>query len=126
MNETFTIIDDGRTTAVDALVAGERVRLSAAALPAALGWGLKPGGLGKDSQCVVLGRTDLRTDDGIDLAGVATALSRPVAIDTAERVAYLGASADARGAQLAALDAPDFTLPDLSGRLHSLSEQRGR
>ena len=29
-------------------------------------------------------------------------------------------------AQLASLEAPDFTLPDLDGNLHSLSNYRGR
>ena len=52
--------------------------------------------------------------------------ARPLALDVDERAAYLGASAAERGAQLATLQAPDFTLPDLSGRLHSLSDYRGK
>jgi hypothetical protein len=51
---------------------------------------------------------------------------RPLAIDRAEAVAYLGVSAADRAAALAALDAPDFTLPDLDGRRHTLSEHRGK
>ena len=39
--------------------------------------------------------------------------------------AYLGVSAEERGRRLASLEAPDFTLPDLDGRLHSLSDHRG-
>ena len=50
---------------------------------------------------------------------------RPLAVDPAEGVAYLGVSAAARGAQLASLEAPDFSLPDLEGRRHSLSAHRG-
>jgi len=38
----------------------------------------------------------------------------------------LGAPAADRAARLASLEAPDFSLPDLSGRLHSLSDQRGK
>ena len=66
------------------------------------------------------------TDDGIDLAGFAALLSRPLAIDVDERVACLGASAVDRAAQLASLEAPDFTLPDLNGRMHALSDYRGK
>ena len=51
---------------------------------------------------------------------------RPLAVDREEGVAYLGAPASARAARLASLEAPDFTLPDLAGRRHSLSEHRGR
>ena len=35
-------------------------------------------------------------------------------------------SAAERAKTLSSLEAPDFTLPDLDGRLHSLSEQRGK
>jgi hypothetical protein len=64
--------------------------------------------------------------DGIDLAGLASLLQRPLALDVDERAGYLGVSARDRGERLASLAAPDFTLPDLAGRLHSLSEHRGR
>jgi hypothetical protein len=50
----------------------------------------------------------------------------PLAVDREERVACLGVAAAARGAALASLEAPDFALPDLAGRLHRLSEHRGR
>jgi hypothetical protein len=61
-----------------------------------------------------------------DLTGRAQALGRPLALDVDERVAYLGRSARERGDALASLQAPDFALPDLAGRVHALSEQRGR
>ena len=57
---------------------------------------------------------------------LAAAGDRPLAVDRDEGVAYIGASAIARAAQLASLEAPDFRLPDLDGRLHSLSEHRGK
>jgi hypothetical protein len=63
---------------------------------------------------------------GIDLAAFAAALDRPLALDTAERTAALGTPAAERRAALASLEAPDFTLPDLAGRLHSLSDHRGK
>ena len=57
---------------------------------------------------------------------LAAAGDRPLAVDREEGVAYLGVAAPVRAARLASLEAPDFTLPDLDGRVHSLSEHRGR
>jgi hypothetical protein len=51
---------------------------------------------------------------------------RPLAVDREERVACLGVAAAARAAALASLEAPDFVLPDLTGRPHRLSDYRGR
>ena len=65
-------------------------------------------------------------DEALDLARQAEAAGRPVTIDREEHAAYLGVSARERGSRLASLEAPDFTLPDLAGRLHSLAEHRGR
>lgn len=64
--------------------------------------------------------------EGVELARRAEAAGRPVAIDPDERAAYLGVTARERVDELAALEAPDFTLPDLEGRPHSLREHRGR
>jgi len=64
--------------------------------------------------------------EGVDLVKQAEAGGRPVAVDPDERAAYLGVSAQERAGRLAALEAPDFTLPDLAGRLHSLREHRGK
>jgi len=64
--------------------------------------------------------------EGAALAKRAEAAGRPVAVDLDERAAYLGISASLRAKSLASLEAPDFTLPDLDGRVHSLSQQRGK
>lgn len=123
----FTIIDEGRAAApVDAVISGDRVRLGDDAIQAALGWSVEPEGLCREGLCVPVRSDSLVTPDGIDLAELAAALGRPLAVDVAERAAYLGASAGDRGRALRALDAPDFALPDLAGRVHLLSEHRGK
>src|SRR5207244_1945021 len=122
-----TLIDAERVATVDAVVDGGAIRLSPDALERALGWALKPQGLCRDETCVpVRDRSALVRADGIDLEGVARVLGRPLAVDGAEGVAVLGASATDRAARLASMDAPDFSLPDLAGRLHSLRDQRGK
>jgi hypothetical protein len=64
--------------------------------------------------------------EGAVLAKRAEAAGRPVALDLDERAAYLGISASSRAKSLASLEAPDFTLSDLDGRMHSLSQHRGK
>ena len=123
----FTVIDDGRVCDLRGRVGAGRVRLSPASVKAALGWELRPEGLCKDDQCVpVRDRSALANDDGIDLEAFAATLGRPLAVDGEEGVAYLGVPAARRAASIASLEAPDFTLPDLDGTLHSLSDYRGK
>lgn len=125
--DVLTLLDDGRVVELAARFTSDGVRLQPDHVRRALGWELKPEGLCQGSVCVpVRDAADLANADGIDLAALARVLGRPLALDLDERVAYLGASAAERGAQLATLQAPEFTLPDLSGRLHSLSDYRGK
>jgi hypothetical protein len=127
MDDRLTLIDDGRLIEVPARFGADAVRLQPADVGTALGWELKPQGLCRGSVCIpVRDASTLATADGIDLAALARMLARPLALDVAERVAYLGASAAERGAELATLRAPDFSLPDLSGRRHSLADYRGK
>jgi len=69
---------------------------------------------------------ELPAGEGLDRALRAADDGRPVALDAPEGAAFVGVSAEERGRPLAALEAPDFTLPDLEGRRHSLSEHRGK
>lgn len=123
----FSIIDDGRPVAARAHIAHGRVRLSPDALRDALGLELKPEGLcTKDTCFPVADQTALVSDAGMDLAACADVLGRPLALDLDARVAFLGVSAADRAAHLRSLEAPDFTLPDLHGTVHSLSDYRGK
>jgi len=123
----FELIDGGSVHALEAAVEGERVWIPAGALEGATGWALKPEGLCRESVCVpVRERAALAGAEGVDLAAFAAALGRPLALDVAERTAALGTAAADRAAALASLEAPDFSLPDLAGRRHRLSEHRGK
>jgi hypothetical protein len=124
--EMVTIIDDGRPVEVAASVTDAGVRLSADAVRTALGWDLGPDGLCRDTICVPLPPALTADADGVDLAGLAAVLDRPLALDIDERAAYLGVPARDRAETLASLEAPDFRLPDLAGRVHALSEHRGK
>ena len=123
----FTLIDQGRTHDVAARVEGGRVLLSAEALRDALGWELHEGTLCNDAMCVPLPAGSRLGDGGVfDLAEVAATLGRPLALDVDAGAAFLGVSAGERAQTLGSLMAPDFTLPDLAGRSHTLSSFRGK
>jgi len=127
MSQSFTLIDGDHVAEVEAAIDGATVRLAPDALRAVTGWELKPEGLCKGDTCVpVRDRAALADARGVDLAAFARVLDRPIAIDAAERVAALGTSAAERSARMATLEAPDFSLPDLGGRMHRLSEHRGK
>ena len=128
--ESFRLIDDGQERSVAADVREGRVLIAPDALKSGLGWELKPEGLCKGELCVpVRNRGALvpnAEDEAVDLAAFASALGRPLALDPDARVAALGVAAGERASQLATLEAPDFALPDLSGKIHRLSDQRGK
>jgi hypothetical protein len=124
---SFTLIDEQKACEVSATITGESVRLAPETVSAALGWKLEDRGLCRGSVCIpTAGAESLATAEGIDLAILAKRLGRPLALDLEHRVAALAAAPGDRGAALASLEAPDFALPDLEGRHHSLSEHRGK
>ena len=121
----FTLIDETRSHAIDATVTDGRVLLTPETVRDALGWSLEERGLCRGDSCVpVRDRDALVGSEGIDLEALARNLDRPLAVD--EGVAALAASSEERSARLQTLEAPDFTLPDLDGKMHSLSDCRGK
>ena len=127
MTNAFTILDGEDRFQVDARVDGGSVLIGADSLQATLGWQLEPEGLCRGGACVsVRDRSALERDGGIDLASLAAALGRPLALDVEEGVAALGTAADERRRQLESRQAPNFTLPDLQGKPHSLSDHLGK
>jgi hypothetical protein len=106
---------------------GHDLWLSAADLRAATGWELKPEGLCQDDRCVRIPQGAGLVGDGkINVAAFAALLDQPVVRDVAHGVWSFGEASAARRAATQSLEAPDFTLPDLDGRSHSLSDYRGR
>jgi len=122
----ITLIDDGTEHEIDATIDNGRLLLSPAAL-GSLGWELHPEGLCREGLCIpVPDASALDVGGRIDLGAVARLIDRPLTVDAEERAAYLGVSAGDRARALRSLVAPDFTLPDLAGRPHRLSDHRGK
>ena len=107
------------------IAANDGLFVSATDAQAVTGWTLKPEGMCRDDLCVPLSG-DARRGDSVDLAAFWRTLGHPVVSDDQGAVWVLGTAAEHRSVALAGLEAPDFTLPDLAGTPHRLSELRGR
>jgi hypothetical protein len=125
-----TVIHEERETEIaGARAAGDALWLSSADVTRATGWTLEPEGLCFQEMCVPAprGREDtLIRGDAVDIAGFWRLAGHPVVRDGPGHTWVLGRGAFDRARALRSLEAPDFTLPDLEGRVHALSEQRGR
>lgn len=103
--------------------------ISGVDLERATGWMLKPEGLCRDDMCIMVAPSDrarLVDGDVVCASGLWETLGRPVLHDDARSTWMLGEAAADRRRELESLEAPDFTLPDIKGDLHSLSDFRGR
>jgi hypothetical protein len=129
---SVTIIYGDRPVSVASATAeGNNLWLSLDDMRATTGWELKPQGVCLGEVCVPIpaGReADFVGADGkqFNLAALARQLNQPAVHDDAHAVWFFGEAASARNNALQSLQAPDFTLPDLDGKWHSLSEYRGR
>jgi hypothetical protein len=128
-----TIIYDNVATVLEpALPDPGQLWVTIADLKRATGFELKPQGVCRNELCFPLPKDRqkefVRTDSGkesFNLTAFADLVHQPVAHDQATAVWYFGLRADQRQG-LASLRAPDFTLPDIQGKKHSLSDFRGK
>jgi hypothetical protein len=121
-----TIIGE-ETTTVAAAIVDDRVLLEPQLLAEAIGWTLKPEGLCRDGSCVpVRERASLFAGERLDLAAVGAALGRPTVVDPDAGMVAVALDRERRRDALQALVAPEFTLPDLDGAPHRLSQWRGQ
>jgi len=125
-----TLLHEQRQTQVpEAAADGDDLWLDGKEIEQATGWTWKPEGLCHGDICVPLPRAlkrELVRDGRLNLAAMWRRSGQPLVHDAASRTWALGTSAAHRGAALATLEAPDFTLPDLEGRPHTLSSYGGR
>ncbi len=91
---------------------------------AASGWELRPEGLCRGDVCVPA-QESFAADGKVNLTAFWNHMGMPSASSVDGDVWALGEGAESRAEALRSLEAPDFTLPDLAGTAHSLSDYRG-
>ena len=122
----LTVIGEQAST-VEAVWDDERPIVSPGVLGELLGWEWRAEGLCRETVCVpVADRSHVENDEGIDILAVAEILDRPAVIDADAGLLVVGQPAGDRLDALYERTAPDFTLPDLTGSLHSFSDWVGR
>ena len=118
---------DGQVTAVELSEQSGKVSVSNSVLEQATGWSLKPEGLCRDQVCVPVRNVEaLIKDNQVDLGEFALLVSQNIVIDVQRKVVVFGEQAQIRGTEMATLEAPDFTLPDIHGRQVSFSDYNRR
>ena len=127
------IYGEATATVANARQAGEDLWLAASDLTASTGWEIKPEGICRDEVCIPVPAdkaTALLKEEGaatwLNLAEFARFVGQPYAHDDEHSMWYFGAAPEELRSQLLSLEAPDFTLPDLDGKQHSLSDHRGK
>ena len=110
---------------------GENLWFTLDELHRTTGWELKHQGVCLGDVCVPIpaGRESefLQADNTeFNLAALARLQGQPVVHHGGHAAWFFGEPRALRSDALTSLQAPDFTLPDLDGKLHSLSDYRGK
>jgi hypothetical protein len=128
------VIYDNRTTEVappPTTLPADDLWMTLADLKRATGFVIKPQGICRDELCFPIPRgrrsaflSRQRSTTWFNLSEFARLLRQPVAREA--EVWYFGPRPDEQNGFIKSLIAPDFKLPDMNGRAHSLSDFRGR
>jgi len=129
-----TVLWDETATEVRAAsVASADLWVTTADLTRATGFVLKPQGVCREELCFPIPKArkaEFLAEQSkvawFNLSAFARLLKQPMAHDEAVSVWYFGPRPDQQRAALISLQAPDFTLPDMEGQRHSLSDFRGK
>lgn len=101
--------------------------VEAAAFGSSTGWMHKPEGLCKGDLCVPVRNPHVLSDgESIDIAEFARVTNRNILIDSGRKIIALGDQATSRAQSMATLDAPNFTLPDINGKMVSFYDYNRR
>src|SRR5258707_7504503 len=131
---TLTVIYDGVASEVTvAPNASSDLWITVGDLTRATRFVIKPQGVCRDELCFPLPKNrkaEFVSKKGpttwFNLSAFAKLVRQPVVVDQKNGVWYFGARDAEQNGYLTSLEAPNFTLPDLNGKLHSLSDFRGK
>ena len=133
MSAATVLYQERELVAQNAEPQGDELWLTLPELTSVSGWALKPEGVCKDEACVPVpeARRAALIRDGasgplFNLTEFARWIEQPFAHDENNAAWYFGPAGWDGKDRLASRLAPDFSLPDLDGHVHTLSELRGK
>jgi len=107
--------------------------ITTADLTRATRFAIKPQGVCRDEVCFPLPKnrqaefmSKRGAETWFNLSEFARLIKQPFATDSKNGVWYFGPRIEELNRFVTSLEAPNFTLPDLNGKLHSLSDFRGK
>lgn len=126
------IYDDLSTNVTNADQSSGQLWITTTDLQRATRFELKPQGVCQNELCFPIPKSreqefvrNAKDNTWFNLLAFAQLVRQPVAHDEALSTWYFGLRADQRQG-LSSLEAPNFTLPDMNGNSHSLSDFRGK
>jgi hypothetical protein len=129
---TTIVYDDVATEIASVGTDDAQLWITTADLTRATRFELKPQGVCREQLCFPVPKARssefVRKSSRVtlfNLVAFAGLVSQPVARDEKMSTWYFGLRSDQRQG-LASLEAPDFTLPDMAGKMHTLSDFRGK
>ena len=130
------VIYDGKATQLTAaspFADSKDLWVTLADLTRATGYVLKPQGVCRAELCFPIPKqrkgeflSEKNKFTWFNLSAFGRLLKQPVAHDDPQAAWYFGPRPDSQNAYLESLQAPNFTLPDLQGKMHSLADFRGK
>lgn len=126
MSATTLLYDERVTRVTAAEITGDQLWLTPVDLQAATGWKLDTEGLCRGDACVRVDSHWLDSAGRVDVTAFARYMGLPITREDAHGAWAFGESVNARRDALFSLTAPDFTLPDVDGVMHALSDYRGK
>ena len=126
---TIILTESHEYKADSATPKGDALWLSSQECAAATGWELKPEGLCQGDVCVPVPKnqaSDFVNGDTVNIVAFWEHMGRPVLHDKESTTWMFGSGHEDRSRALQSLEAPDFSLPDLNGDMHALSDFRGK
>ena len=136
MKANSVVIYDGKATELSAsspFAQSKDLWVTLADLTRATGFEVKPQGICRSELCIPIPKkrkSDFMAQRGkatwFNLSEFARLLKQPMTHDEQLAAWYFGPWPETQNAYLSSLEAPNFTLPDLKGKMHSLADFRGK
>ena len=131
---TRTVIYDGIATEVTVVPnSSADLWITTNDLARATRFAIKPQGVCRDQLCFPLPKNrkagfiaKKSSTTWFNLSEFARLIKQPFTADQKNGVWYFGARTEEQNGYLVSLEAPNFTLPDLNGHMHSLADFRGK